>query len=92
VSNRSLDALGTNYVGLESSEIVGSSVLNFDWDGMGYAVADRCVKELRANFRGDIWGHNGPELITRVIQHMCKCSRVSHRAVGTTWSLGFESE
>jgi hypothetical protein len=83
VSNRSLNALGTNYVGLESPENVGSSVLNFAWDGVGHTVAERCMEELRVNFRGDIWGYNGPELITRVIQQMCNCSRVSHRAVGT---------
>jgi hypothetical protein len=54
VSNRSLDALGSNYVGLESPETAGSSVLSFAWDGMGHALADSCVEELRANFRGDI--------------------------------------
>lgn len=87
MSIRSLDALGTNYVGLESPEIAGSSVLSFAWDGMGHAVAGSCVEELRANFRGDIWAHNGPGLVTRVLLKMCNCSRVSHRAVGTACSL-----
>jgi hypothetical protein len=87
VSNRSLDALGTNYVGLESSDTVGSSVLNFAWDGVGHAVADMCVEELRTNFRGDIWIHNGPGLITRVLQGMCNCSSVSHRAGRAAWFL-----
>ena len=84
MSNRSLDALGTNYVGLESPGAVGSSVLSFAWDGVGHTVAGRCVEELRTNFRGDIWAHNGPGLITRVLLKMCNCSRVSHRAA---WSL-----
>jgi hypothetical protein len=87
VSNRSLHTLGTNYVGLESPVNVGSSVLNFAWDGMGHAVAESCVEELRVNFRGDIWIHNGPDLITRVLQKMCNCSLVSHRAVGAAWSF-----
>ena len=81
MSDRSLDALGTNYVGLESADTAGSSVLSFAWDGMGHAVADSCVEELRANFRGDIWAHNGPGLVTRVLLKMCSFSRVSHRAV-----------
>jgi lactosylceramide 4-alpha-galactosyltransferase len=81
VSNRSLDALGANYVGLESPDVVGSSVLNFAWDSVGHTVAGSCVEELRANFRGDIWGHNGPELITRVLLKMCNSSRVSNCAV-----------
>jgi lactosylceramide 4-alpha-galactosyltransferase len=78
VSNRSLAALGTNYVGLESQESAGSCVLSFASDGIGHAVADSCVEELRTNFRGDIWVHNGPGLITRVLLKICKCSRVSH--------------
>jgi hypothetical protein len=86
-SNRSLDALGSNYVGLESPENVGSSVLNFAWDAIGHRVADTCVEELRSNFRGDIWTHNGPELIARVLQRMCNSSNVSRRAVGEVWSL-----
>jgi hypothetical protein len=84
VSNRSLEALGTNYVGLESPGTVGSSVLSYALDGAGHTVARRCVEELRTNFRGDIWTHNGPGLITRVLLKVCNCSRVSHRAV---WSL-----
>ena len=87
MSNRSLDELGTNYVGLESPDNVGSSVLNFAWDGVGHTVAGSCVEELRANFRGDILGHNGPGLITRVLLKMCNSSRVSNRAVGAAWSF-----
>ena len=82
MSNRSLDALGTNYVCLESPYDVGSSVLSFAWDGLGHTVAGNCVEQLRTNFRGDIWTHNGPGLITRVLLEKCKCSNVSHLTVG----------
>jgi lactosylceramide 4-alpha-galactosyltransferase len=61
--------------------------MNFAWDGIGHEVADMCVEELRSNFRGDDWIHNGPALITRVLKRMCNSSNVSHRAVGETWSL-----
>jgi lactosylceramide 4-alpha-galactosyltransferase len=77
VSDRSLDALGTNYVGLESTETAGSSVLSLAWAGMGHEVATNCVEELRTNFRGNAWAHNGPELLTRVLLKMCNSSRVS---------------
>jgi hypothetical protein len=87
VSNRSLDALGTNYVGLESTDTAGSSVLSFAWDGMGHAVADSCVDELRENFRGNVWAHNGPGLVTRVLLKRCNGSRVSYRAAGAACSL-----
>ena len=81
VSYRSLDALGTNYVALESPKLAASGVLNFACDGIGHEVADGCMEELRTNFRGDIWVHNGPELVSRVLLKICKCSSVSNRAV-----------
>ena len=74
-------------MGLELPDSLGSSVLSFAWDGVGHTVAGRCVEELRTNFRGDIWAHNGPGLITRVLLKMCNCSRVSHCAVGAALSL-----
>jgi lactosylceramide 4-alpha-galactosyltransferase len=87
LSNRSLDALGSNYAERESASVVANGVMNFAWDGIGHRVADRCLEELRSNFRGNIWGYNGPLLITRVLQKMCNFSQVSHRAVGEARSL-----
>jgi hypothetical protein len=81
VSYRSLDALGSNFVSLESPELVANGVLNFACDGIGHEVADSCMEELRTNFRGDIWVHNGPDLVSRVLLKICNCSSVSHRAV-----------
>jgi lactosylceramide 4-alpha-galactosyltransferase len=87
LSNRSLDALGSNYAERESASVAANGVVNFAWDGIGHRVADRCLEELRSNFRGDIWGYNGPMLITRVLNRMCNFSQVNQRAVGETWSL-----
>jgi hypothetical protein len=87
VSNRSLDALGTNYACVEQTGVVAAGLMNFGLDGMGRAVADMCLEELRTNFRRDIWTHNGPGLITRVLQKMCNCSSVSHRAGRAAWFL-----
>jgi hypothetical protein len=77
VWNRSLDELGNDYVGVESQFSVASCVLSFSSSGIGHVVADRCVEELRTNFRGNIWGHNGPGLITRVLLKMCNSANVS---------------
>jgi lactosylceramide 4-alpha-galactosyltransferase len=83
VSDRPLDPLGNNYVGLESNATAGSSVLSLARTGVGHEVAASCVEELRTNFRGNVWAHNGPGLLTRVLLKMCNCSRVSQRAAET---------
>jgi lactosylceramide 4-alpha-galactosyltransferase len=66
-----------NYVGLESADTVASCVLSFDFVDIGHAVADRCLDQIRTNFRGNIWAYNGPELITRVLLRMCHTLHVS---------------
>jgi lactosylceramide 4-alpha-galactosyltransferase len=78
VSDRSLDKLGTNYVGLESENLVANSVMSFASSGIGHEVAERCLQEIRTNFRGDIWIHNGPGLITRVLLNMFNTIQVSY--------------
>ncbi|XP_069685761.1 lactosylceramide 4-alpha-galactosyltransferase-like [Periplaneta americana] len=74
---KSLEGLSSNYVGVESSDNLASGVLNFATEGVGHDVATQCVEELRTNFRGDIWIHNGPGLITRVMLRMCDCYEVT---------------
>jgi lactosylceramide 4-alpha-galactosyltransferase len=86
-SNRSLDALGSNYAGLQPPDVVANGVVNCAWGGIGHEVADMCLKELKSNFRGNIWSYNGPGLITRVLQRMCNFSQVSHPVVAEARSL-----
>jgi hypothetical protein len=66
-----------NYVGLESPDAVASCVLSFDVGGVGRAVAEKCLDQIRTDFRGDIWAYNGPELITRALLGMCQTLHVS---------------
>jgi hypothetical protein len=66
-----------NYVGLESLDTVASCVLSFDFAGIGRVVADKCVDQIRTNFRGNIWAYNGPELISRVLLGICHTLHVS---------------
>jgi hypothetical protein len=86
-SNRSLDALGSNYAEKEVPDIVANGVVNFAWDGIGHALADTCLEELRSSFRGDLWSYNGPLLITRVLRRFCYYLKVNQRAVGEARSL-----
>ncbi|PNF32998.1 hypothetical protein B7P43_G16357 [Cryptotermes secundus] len=85
---KSLDPLGSNYVGLESPNTVANGVLCFDVEGVGRAVADKCLDQIRTDFRGNIWAYNGPELITRVLLGMCDTLHASE--LSTQRCKGFQ--
>jgi len=60
-----------NYAGAESHEDVAAGVLSFSHSGAGHTMAALCVRDLRRDFRGYDWGHNGPGVITRALKHTC---------------------
>ena len=62
---------------MESPNTVANGVLCFDVEGVGREVADKCLDQIRTDFRGNIWTYNGPELITRVLLGMCDTLHVS---------------
>ncbi|XP_043266578.1 lactosylceramide 4-alpha-galactosyltransferase-like isoform X2 [Venturia canescens] len=70
VVTTSLDGL-TNFAGAEDSEDVAAGVLSFGTNGLGRQFADACIRDLKTNFRGDVWGNNGPGVITRTLQKIC---------------------
>ncbi|KDR09060.1 hypothetical protein L798_00746, partial [Zootermopsis nevadensis] len=71
VIRKSLEKLGTNYLGKESSDSLSTCVLNFASEGIGRNVSEMCVNEILNNFWGESWNHNGPDLVTRVLKKLC---------------------
>lgn len=61
----------TNFAGAENWEDVAAGVLSFGTTGLGRRMADACLRDLKTNFRGDVWGNNGPGVITRTLQKIC---------------------
>lgn len=51
--------------------------MGFDVTQLGRRMADACIRDMRANFRGDVWGNNGPGVITRTLQKLCSTKYVS---------------
>jgi len=70
VVTNSLENL-TNFAGAEDWDDVAAGVMGFDMSRLGRRVADACVRDLKKNFRGDVWGNNGPGVITRTLQKLC---------------------
>lgn len=69
----------TNFAGAEDWDDVAAGVMGFDMSKLGRRVADACVRDLKKNFRGDVWGNNGPGVITRTLQKLCATMYVSIR-------------
>jgi len=67
----------TNFAGAEDWDDVAAGVMGFDMSKLGRRVADACVRDLKKNFRGDVWGNNGPGVITRTLQKLCATMYVS---------------
>jgi hypothetical protein len=78
---RSLDELGTNYLGKENSDLLSACVLSFASEGIGRRVSQMCVHQILTDFSGDSWNHNGPDLVTRVFKEVCGVDKVSTTAL-----------
>lgn len=74
---RSLVELGTNYAGSESERDMANGVLNFDMDTAGRTATDLMLTDVRRNFNGEKWTQNGPKVILRVLQSLCRTEHVS---------------
>ncbi|PSN40790.1 hypothetical protein C0J52_07183 [Blattella germanica] len=68
---KSLNELGSNYVGAQSPIYLANAALNFRSEGVGQVVAHLCIRDLQKKFNGSVWGMIGPELITRVMGSIC---------------------
>nr|CAD7413276.1 unnamed protein product [Timema cristinae] len=68
---KSLEDLAESFVVAEGNYHVGSSVMRFTADGPGHQVTGALLEEIRTDFRGDQWAHNGPIIVTKVIQQLC---------------------
>lgn len=67
----------TNFAGAEDWDDVAAGIIGFDMSELGRRMADACVRDLEKNFRGDLWGNNGPGVITRALQKLCATKYVS---------------
>ncbi|XP_067627297.1 lactosylceramide 4-alpha-galactosyltransferase [Eurosta solidaginis] len=73
---RSLEKLPPNYTGAESSASLAAGVMNFAPDGFGHEIAGKCIYDFLINFNGKDWGNNGPGVITRVMNDICKTNNI----------------
>jgi lactosylceramide 4-alpha-galactosyltransferase len=54
VVKNSFNPLQSNYAGAESKEFVAAGVLNFEHTGFGHKIGEMCLRDLLANFDGEL--------------------------------------
>ncbi|KAK0181144.1 hypothetical protein PV327_003451 [Microctonus hyperodae] len=60
-----------NFAGAEDSKLVANGIFGFEKTGIGYSIIEACLQELIKDFRGDLWIHNGPRVLTVTLQKFC---------------------
>ncbi|XP_055916527.1 lactosylceramide 4-alpha-galactosyltransferase [Eupeodes corollae] len=72
IVKKSLENIPSNYAGAESDTFIAAGVMNFDATGFGHEIAELCLRDFQLQFNGNDWGNNGPGVITRVLNKVCK--------------------
>lgn len=67
-----------NFSGAEDGENVAAGVMGFGIGELGRKVAETCLKDLKEHFQGYAWANNGPWVLIRVLQTICKTKYVSY--------------
>ena len=65
------------FSGAESENDVAAGVMGFGLGELGRKVVEACLKDLKENYQGWIWAHNGPWVLIRVLQKLCNTTYVS---------------
>ncbi|KAH8331234.1 hypothetical protein KR067_013075, partial [Drosophila pandora] len=73
---QTLDRLPPNCVGAEDSGSINSAVIKIAATSTGHNIAKLFLYDLRDNFNGSLWGNNGPGVVTRVSQKLCKTHEI----------------
>ncbi|KAL7041977.1 hypothetical protein ACKWTF_000975 [Chironomus riparius] len=63
----------TNFACAESYKWINGAVLKLTGNS-GRKMAENLMLEVKKNFDGEIWGRNGPELLSRTIKELCDVS------------------
>ncbi|XP_009647059.1 lactosylceramide 4-alpha-galactosyltransferase isoform X2 [Egretta garzetta] len=65
----------TNALGIQSQDVLNGAFLSFK---PKHEFMELCMKDFVENYNGQIWGHQGPELLTRVFKKWCPISYIQN--------------
>ncbi|CAH0579507.1 unnamed protein product [Chrysodeixis includens] len=84
---KSLTPLGHNWAAKEDDGLVNAAAIAISMDFLGRKVASEVINEIKTNYRPDIWIHNGPGAITRVLHKLCKTHNLAEWSTSTCQGL-----
>ncbi|XP_076266969.1 lactosylceramide 4-alpha-galactosyltransferase-like [Rhynchophorus ferrugineus] len=73
---KNLDEIPENFAGAQEDEYLASGVMGFSKYGVGHKHVESCLKDLAENYNGDVWGSNGPLIVTKLAKRLCKDSHI----------------
>ncbi|NWU91929.1 A4GAT galactosyltransferase, partial [Upupa epops] len=65
----------TNALGIQSQGLLNGAFLSFE---PRHEFMELCMQDFVENYNGWIWGHQGPELLTRVFKKWCPISNIQN--------------
>uniref|UniRef100_A0A8C6RC87 Lactosylceramide 4-alpha-galactosyltransferase n=2 Tax=Nannospalax galili TaxID=1026970 RepID=A0A8C6RC87_NANGA len=73
----------TNVLGIQSRYVLNGAFLSFERQ---HEFLELCIRDFVAHYNGWIWGHQGPQLLTRVFKKWCSIRSLeeSHSCRGVT--------
>ncbi|KAH8262901.1 hypothetical protein KR044_001769 [Drosophila immigrans] len=74
---RSLAAEQPNFMGAETKTSINNGVLGLEANGLGHLVAEHILIGFQKHYSGNIWAHNGPKLLVRVMTELCGTNKIT---------------
>ncbi|CAG4975695.1 unnamed protein product [Colias eurytheme] len=68
---KSFDSLPANWIAREDKRMLNAAALSLSDDEVGRYFATLFLEEIVMNYSPDIWTHNGPGAVTRVLTREC---------------------
>ncbi|XP_038212105.1 lactosylceramide 4-alpha-galactosyltransferase-like [Zerene cesonia] len=68
---KSFDSLPANWIAREDRKMLNAAAMSLSEDHVGRYFATLFLEEIAMNYRPDIWTHNGPGAVTRVLTREC---------------------
>ncbi|CAN0027035.1 unnamed protein product [Bubo scandiacus] len=65
----------TNALGMQSQDVLNGAFLSFK---PKHKFMELCMKDFVDNYKGWIWAHQGPHLLTRVFKKWCSISNIQN--------------
>ncbi|KOB69439.1 Uncharacterized protein OBRU01_17462, partial [Operophtera brumata] len=66
-----LDHLGRNWVARENGSNINNAVMNVAKDDLGKKFIGMVLNEVSSTYEPDLWQHNGPGALNRVLSEFC---------------------